>query len=296
MRKFITACFAVFLISSVSATTIHSEDVLIDLADQSVEVDLAVSDLTADRFTYLFNYPIEDVDVNIDGETADCKVNHLQIGSEISCDPPEEDKFNVHMEFSALGMMTERQEVRLFEYTQSFYRRTENFTLRVLLPRGSGLPNDENVSMSVIEPSGANTNSDGQRIFVEWKLDPSLGDPPVNFQIAYERFSTPINIYEGAGLALLAAVMSLAGYFFYRRMKQEDIENVYSELEGDEIEVLELLRENEGDMLQKDVVEELDYSKAKISGTVSGLVEEEVLVKEKAGRSNKLSISRGYRG
>ncbi len=295
MRKFIAACFAVFMVSSAAATTIQNEDVLIDLADQSVEVDMTVSDLTANRFTYLVNYPIDDVEVAIDGATADCEVTRLQIGSEISCEPPPEESFNVQMGFKVSDTVTERQDIRLFEYTQNFYRRTEEFSLRVLLPRGAGLPDEENVSMSVIEPPGANTNSDGQRIFVEWETEPSLGET-VNFQIAYERFSTPINLYEGVALATVAALVALTGYFSFRRMRQEDIENVYGDLGHDEVEVLELLRDNDGTMLQKDIVGELDYSKAKVSGIVSNLVENEVVVKEKEGRSNRLSISRSYRG
>jgi len=126
-------------------------------------------------------------------------------------------------------------------------------------------------------------------------MDPDLGGEAVNFQIAYDKISAPINLHQGIALALTAAIASLAGYFAYRRFNRENIENIYEELESDEIEVLEILRENDGSMLQKDVVEELDYSKAKVSGTVSELVDKDVLIKEKEGRSNMLSIYKGYR-
>lgn len=296
MRKFIAACFAVFIISGAAATTIDKEEVNIDLADSEVDVEMEVSELTANRFSYLVNYPVESLNVNINGEKVECEVEKLQIGSEISCERPKRDNFSVSMHFKISDIVTSRQETQFFEYTRNFDRPTEKFRLRVFLPTGGRLVEEDDVSTSVISPSADDISSDGQKIFVEWNMDPDLGGEPVNFQIAYnQQPSSNINLYQGAALALTAAILSLLGYFLYRRLNQEDIENTYSDLEDDEIEVLEVLRENDGSMLQKEVVDTLDYSKAKISGVVSNLVEEDILLKEKEGRSNRLSISKGYR-
>ena len=56
-----------------------------------------------------------------------------------------------------------------------------------------------------------------------------------------------------------------------------------------------MLKNSEGEMLQKDIVEQTDYSKAKISGVVKTLVEQEIVTKEKEGRSNKVSLKKEYR-
>jgi uncharacterized membrane protein len=59
--------------------------------------------------------------------------------------------------------------------------------------------------------------------------------------------------------------------------------------------VLDTVRENDNSMLQKDIVDESEYSKAKISSVISELEEKGIVKKSKEGRSNKISISRKYR-
>lgn len=294
MRKFIAACFVLFLVSSAAATTIKNEEVRIDLASSEVEVTLEVGELTSESLSYLTNYPVSNVEASVNGTEIPCEVDSMQVGSEIRCSPPVEDNFTVDMEFKAGELILSRQETEIFRYTQNFYRPTDHFRLRVVLPKGAGLLEDRNVTSTVISPPDAETGSNGRRIFVEWETEPGLGET-MTFQVAYQSFSTRISPIQAAVLAVTAALIALGAYFGYRRLQMEDIENVYGELDQDEIEVLDLLRENDGSMLQKDVVEQMDYSKAKISGIVSGLVDEEVLVKEKEGRSNRLAIAKNYR-
>lgn len=294
MRKFIAACLLLLLVSTAAATTIESEEVSVDLETSEVDVTLDVEDLTSARLSYLTNYPVENVKASVNGTSIPCNVDRLQVGSEIRCDPPRDTNFTVDLDYSSSGLVTSRQETAIFSYTQNFYRPTRHFTLHVTLPRGDGLLEDQNVTSSVISPAGAETGSNGRRIFVEWEREPELSET-VNFQVVYQSFSSRISPLQIAALAIAAALIALGGYFGYRRLQMEDIENVYDELEDDEIELLDLLREKDGSMLQKDAVESMDYSKAKVSGIVSGLVEKDVLRKEKEGRSNMLSITKNYR-
>ena len=86
----------------------------------------------------------------------------------------------------------------------------------------------------------------------------------------------------------------IAGVLVLLRSR-EDIDSVYEDLSEDEAEVLDMVRDNDNSMLQKDVVDESEYSKAKISSVISGLEEKGIVKKSKEGRSNKISISRKYR-
>jgi uncharacterized membrane protein len=79
-------------------------------------------------------------------------------------------------------------------------------------------------------------------------------------------------------------------YFIYRRKNVVNSTSILEELGEDERLVVEMLRDAEGEMLQKDIVADSEYSKAKISGVVSTLVDEEIVTKEKEGRSNKVSL------
>lgn len=295
MRKLLAATFGLLLIGTVAATTVEDEDVEIDLSTSEVEVEMVISDLTSNRFTYLTTQPVRNVDARIDGSPVDCTVEERTIGSEITCERPEKDNFRVDMTFQTSGLVESRQNVQIFRYRQSFYRPTKNYSLKVMLPKSSGILDGNNRSIPVVSPGNADIGSDGRRIFVRWDVNPQLGES-TEFQVAYEQFSSPFQPLQILGIVALGIVLAFLAYLGYIRWNQESIENVYDELSEDQIEVLELLLDNEGEMLQKDVVNSLDYSKSKISGIVSGLVEKEIVVKEKEGRSNKLSISRHYRG
>ncbi len=295
MRKLLAAALVVMFVCTAAATTVQKEKVKVDLSTSTVKVDMEIKDLTSNQFTYLTNYPARNIRANIDGSPVECSIEDRTIGSEITCEPPETESFDVNMTFNGAGFTDSLQDVKVFRYRQSFYRPTQNYSMKVILPRSSGILNDQNMSIPVVSPGNADIGSDGRRIFVRWRMNPGLGDS-TEFQVAYEEFSSPVRPLQFVGIALLAFVMAVGAYLGYVRLNQESIENTYEELSEDGIEVVEILRENGGEMLQKDVVNTLDYSKSKISGIVSELEEKEIVVKEKEGRSNKLSISRYYRG
>lgn len=295
MRKLLLAASMLLLISTAAATTISKEKVTVDLASSEVTVEMHIAELTSSKFSYFTSYRISDFNAYSGDEKLDCEVQRTSIESQVSCDVPRHENLDIKMNYTASGLVNDEQTHNVFQYTQNFIRPTKNYTLRTILPEGSVLLDGENVSTPVVSPQNAEVGSNGRRITVEWRIDPQLGDS-MAFRILYEELS-PRFKYAEIGLSLvLLILLSIIGYLGYIRLSRENIENVYSELSDDEIDVVELLRENDGSILQKDLVESLDYSKAKVSGIVSELVEKEVLLKEKEGRSNNLVISKKYRG
>ncbi|MFB6147685.1 MAG: hypothetical protein ABEJ66_02265, partial [Candidatus Nanohaloarchaea archaeon] len=167
MRKFIAAVFTVLLVSTAAATTIESEEVRVDLATGQVDVTLEVEQLTSEKLSYITNYPVSDVSASMNGSSIDCQVSPLQLGSEIRCEPPDRTNFTVKLGFQASQLVQRRKQTSIFRYTHTFYRPTGNYRLRVVLPKGAGLLDRSNVSTPVISPQGAETGSNGRRIYVE---------------------------------------------------------------------------------------------------------------------------------
>ena len=293
MKKSLSLILLLFLVSSAAATSIQSENVTVDLETSEVEIDIQVAELTSSAFTYITGYPVQNVRVEMNGERVDCKTRSLQVGSEISCETDLRQNFNVHMEFTEASLISHRENVEMFNYDHSIYRPTDNYRLKVLLPPGTGVIEQENSSTPVVSPTDHNKGTDGRRIFVEWHEKPKIGDT-LRFSIVYEKFSPTLNYIRIAALPVSALLVLGVSYIVWRRKTRDDIEEVYEDLSDDEIDLIELLRENEGEMLQKDVVDSSDYSKAKISGLVSGLVDKEIIEKKKDGRSNKLTISKSF--
>lgn len=294
MKKISIILLFILLTTAASATTIESEEVKVDLATGEVDVKIEVEELTSSSISYTTNYNIENVNAEIDGEEVDCEVEKLHFGSEISCETDKRQNFSVEINFSSANLITERQNARVLRYSHPIYRPTKVYKLRVLLPAGTGLLDENDVSTPVVSPAEYETGSDGKRIFVKWTTEPELGDN-LNFQVLYDGYSESGGVPSQYVLLLLAAsLIGAMGYITYRRINRENIESIYDDLSEDEKDIMELLRESEGEMLQKDVVDNSTYSKAKISGVVSKLVEKDIITKEKEGRSNKLKILDKY--
>jgi uncharacterized membrane protein len=295
MRKkaLVLGLMAIFLSLNISATTISQEEVIVDLEDSSVTVEMEIEDLTTETFNHQTTHPVENLKAYFNDESKDCTVNELAVGAEINCDADLRENFSVRLEYKASGLVSSRNRINTFSYSQPIYRPVRNYSFRVLLPEGTGLVEHSNTTTPVIQPEDGETgNMNGRRFYVKWESQPELGNPE-RFQVLYE------NLEENQFSKTLPAILGLLlfiglGYVVYRRKGEVQASNILEELDSDEEMVLELLRGNEGSMLQKDIVEESDYSKAKISGVVKGLVEKEIVSKEKEGRSNKVSLEERF--
>lgn len=283
-------------ISSVSATTIDSEEVTVDLENSEVEAVLEVEEFNSDTFTYFTSFPVNSLDASLNGDTAECETESSAIGAEVRCSIGDVEEFTLLLDMEGSQLTQSENSRETFIYSKNFIRPTNNFSLTAVLPEGHVLVDDEDATVPPYSPQDAEVGSTGQRITVQWNMNPSLGESSV-FRTVYEPTSGPatavwVALVTGGVLILLTGGVIL----FYIVFLRENIETVYDDVGEDAVEMLELIRENDGSMLQKDIVNEMEYSKAKISGMTSDLVEREILKKQKEGRSNKLSISRKYRG
>ncbi|MFB6245355.1 MAG: helix-turn-helix transcriptional regulator [Candidatus Nanohaloarchaea archaeon] len=292
MRKLLVGLSILFIAGSATGTTIASEEVSVDLEDSTVSVHLDVKELTSSRLTYYAPVRMSDVRTSIDGEKASCRVFRSESGSQISCPTQVKQNFTLEIEYSSEDLKKGRNGKKVFRFQKNFTRPTENYRLDVLLPRGGLLVRNETDS-SVI-PKNGSIRTDGQRIGVTWERNPELGSG-VTFSAEY-RVIRDDRIDGEIVIGIILATLGLAAglYFFYRIHRSEELSSVFPELDEDEIEVVETIADNEGSILQKDLVDRSEYSKAKISGVVSSLVDKDILDKKKSGRSNRLSLKKKF--
>jgi len=300
MRKTLMLLATVLLISAASATTISQERVTVDLNDGTVHAEVKVEELTSSAFTYISSYNVEGVNASLDGQPMNCTVSEPAIGSEIQCETDREENFTVELDYRTEELVSERNGVNVFQYSHPVYRPTDNYHLEVILPDGTALLEQTNASQQVISPLDYETGSNGRQIYVIWDINPNLGET-LSFYVLFEDFQgqqpdSGLGIdYDLLIRALGVSILLVISVFVLIKWKRKDLSDEFSDLSDDQRQVIEKLRNNGGEYLQKDLVQELDYSKAKISGIVSELVDKGILKKSKEGRSNKLHISRKYR-
>lgn len=301
MNKIILSTLAVLLmISAVSANSIASESVEIDLEDNIVNLEVEVKELTQNRFNYYVqSYQVEEViSGSINGEEANCYLREEQrLDSQVTCDTELDGNFTVNLELEGSGMVTQQNTASRFQYTQNIHNPTDNYRLRVILPENSGIVNQEDSTEPVIFPSYAEPQTTGQRIYLEWEEDPDISEL-LTFQILFRENSEPEERYNWQlliPLGLIILIVVGVSWYLYRDISPDNVDKLKEMLDEDEMFIINQITENNGEILQKDVVNESEHSKAKVSGLVSSLVEKDIITKEKEGRSNKLVLKEKYR-
>lgn len=294
MKRLAPVLFLVLLAPAASGTSIAWANITVDLGSPDrVEITRHYDSITTDRISHLASGRYEPSDLSArDGRGAlDCEVDRLDIGREILCDPRNRSDYTVTISYQ--GELTEeRDDGPLFTYSSRFLVPTDRTRFRVVLPEGFGLRSNGDA----YAPGGAEVGSEGRRIFVQWTANVSLGDA-IDYSVRYEELDVLENIaLRNLSAILFAAVLVLAGavvYVWRRRSGDgETIASVFPVLKDDEKEVLRYVIDREGEVEQREIVDSLDYSKAKISRLVSDLEERNLIEKEKRGRVNVVSLAR----
>lgn len=289
-KKLLLIALTCFFVGSVAGTSIAEENVSVDLEDETVRSHIVIDELTSSSFNYITNHPVREIDVKINNRPVECDFESMTLGGEIRCPTDLRENFTVTMNYRTSGLTRSVNGVNIFRYSQSIYRPIDEYNFRVSLPEGTGIIDQENVSTPVIEPSGGDVGSEGRRIHVEWSEEPSLGDT-MSYQVTYEQLSPD---YSNIVIAITIVLLIIGLYRFYQRQRSRSkSRDVIDSLTEDEREVFMILMEEE-DMLQKDIVDESEYSKAKISGVISSLEEEGLVTKEKEGRSNRIYVKEEF--
>lgn len=298
MRKLILICLLLLMVGLSTASNIESEDISIDIAGSNVNVEIEVTELTTESLTYSTSHDVENLEAHINEDHVECEINRLQVGSVIECPTEKQGNFTANLDFDSQNMVESRNGIEVFQYRKTFSSLTEDFRKEVILPEGTGIVDEESVSEPVILPTEHDTGSTGRQITVSWDRQPSLGES-VEFQVMFEEIAEEEEENEQQWIytviILFAIGAATAGLIAWKKINRPDIENLYDNLSEDEIQLLDLLRDNNGEILQKDAVNQSDYSKAKISEVVSSLEEKEIITKEKEGRSNMLKINNDYK-
>lgn len=189
-------------------------------------------------------------------------------------------------------------------------------------PSGTWLPRLESNQVLVIQfPEGFTVESvsrglDNRSIRVTGPASFEPGKPSASLERSQEVVNTPTSPSSGIGApstltgGVALAILILVALLLYRRRTASEPaapsgdgteaagtpppeEAVDDELLSDEERVLRLLRAEGGRMKQVDIVEETDWSNAKVSQLLSSMAEDGRIEKLRIGRENLISLPDG---
>lgn len=301
MKRFVAVLFILLCIPLASASQITVEDTRVQLSPQgvgNVTIERHYADISSPKISYFVpaQYNPRQLSAADDLGELDCTVQSFESGEEIVCNPRKMDDYTVEIQFFADFVTRDRQEdTYAFSYVKQVLTPTQETNLQVVLPEGFGLVQSRNDPSYA--PDFATVGSQGRRIFVEWQRDDiSIGDT-ARYSMTYEKLEVLDRVpISWAAAALLAAVVLSGGVAYYFRRHQEDngdsIAAIFPVLKDDEQLVIRYIIDNDGEVEQREIVENVDYSKAKISKLLSDLEDRDLVEKEKQGRVNIVKLAK----
>lgn len=286
----------------VSATTINGKSIDIQLGDVSnVTVKIDYRKITTNKITYETSYPAFGLRAKGAGKNIRCSVNQNQIGTEFKCMALNKTNYTLTLDYKAKELFNRYKDYYKFSIREDIIHATDRFSLKVNLPSGMGILKEEK-NVSAINPNYGEVGGTGRKNFVIWdKENVKLGES-LFFSLYFEKLYDPGSNGDNGGLfpelsmSLLIIIGAIGlsmfsfGYIYFGKIKNEGKE--ISALTKDEENALKTIIDSDGKIKQKELVSNLDYSKAKISKIVKELNNRNIISKKKKGRENVLQLEK----
>jgi DNA-binding transcriptional ArsR family regulator len=301
MKRFVFILFLLLCVPMAAASQITLEDTRIHVdpdGQANVTIERQYDSISSPRISYFVpsQYNPEQLQARDDLGELDCTTQSFESGREILCDPRKMADYTVEITFFADFITYDRQtNTHLFSFVRQVLTPTDRTRLQVVLPEGFGLVQSQgNPSYS---PANAHVGSQGRRIFIDWERENvSIGDT-VQYRVQYEKLQVLDNVPGSiAGAALILALLIAGGAVYYVRQNRGEqngsIASVFPVLKDDEQLVIRYIIDNGGEVEQRDIVENVSYSKAKISKLLSDLEDRKLVEKEKQGRVNIVKLAK----
>ena len=206
------------MVPAVHAAELKQWNIDISLEDDKTSVwsVTLIYDQNITKSDYYVLARLTGVEVVTDGKFIDCPVSNPGLGTSIVCDNIWASK--IEYRFRAHGLVNSLQDLDVFNYRFPISQNTDNYSLIISLPLGTGLVETtklEGTGLERFEPVWGSEGSDGRRIFLEWKLDdPDLGRS-LDVSVVYERIVGD-QLLVVATVALIT-IITVAFLFFTRR-------------------------------------------------------------------------------
>lgn len=267
------------------------KDVL--FSDYSINETVSISLSNNEKDYFMLTLPSEAYNIMVNGEAK----NDSNLNISLDCRT-----CSINLSYSLNDITKPEQEHFIFSRTLNFPLIPQSMKYEVRLPDGYVIDTADNETDPPIVPALAIIGTDGKNIIINWaERNPSL---PKRYFIKFQKSvpkESPIKIFLSklldANIMIIILVSfllgGLTGYLFRNSTIKKDhivkdnriMVVPASLLSPDEKTVIDSIKKKDGKIGQKEIVNDLDWSKSKVSAILSNLEYKKVVSREKIGRN-----------
>jgi hypothetical protein len=271
------------------------------MPDMSVHHQVKLEfDVPVDGFEYSLDSPIKNLTTKNNFGSSECTAEPSGTGSVISCifDGMKPDKSFVTMDFESDGKVMRTGQNYMYGSEYEVPMPVSSLFNLVRLPE-NGIFASQVVNESY-SPSDGRVITDGRNIMVYWERQNVTARQSVQVSVSYNLPSSEEPFYNftiGAMVFILLATLFGVAVFFRRTHADGDGEAMRSVLNSNEKAVIDVLVKHGGNAVQKALVRETDFSKAKVSRLVRSLQDRGLIrVEPVSGRENRVMLTLEKKG
>lgn len=282
-------------ISSAAVLEYYSIDAEIERnLHTKISVSMKPSD-AINHFDYDIPFTIYNLTVEPQSGTHACDFDNERTSSVISCDffGATEGNNGIKFTFYSRDAVNSNDGKYIFQDLVPFIMDTEDFFTLLKLPERSSL-SEEIVNQSLFPPDGR-IFTDGKHMFIVWERENVTSGDSLIFSASFESSSDGGILWSMTVVgitAIVVMVMVSVGFYMRRGSGETKTEvKVLPLLNKEEKKVVDILVKHEGEVRQREIVRESDFSKAKVSRLIKNLKERGVIDTDAiSGRENKVIL------
>ncbi|MBN2101909.1 MAG: hypothetical protein JW716_03495 [Candidatus Aenigmarchaeota archaeon] len=244
-----------------------------------------------------YNFPSEiyGLEVKNNYGHASCTSDFTVMGTNIKCkvttDPEQANKTQIEMDFNTTDSIKKLFGNYRFEESYGISLPIDSMTALIHMPP-TGVLASSNPSESYY-PENGKTLSDGRHILLYWERENVTSSEELKYAVMYILPGEPADTsnFIITLLAVIALIVIMGvGIYMKRGSSETRIENVMPLLNQDEKKVIDILRNHDSEVMQKMIVIESDFSKAKVSRLIKNLSERNIIEIVSFGKKNRIKL------
>lgn len=235
---------------------------------------------------------------------ANCTMSRKTASSLITCDVSNINSTarTVYFNYLATGSVREIEKNNrwLFSYNYLTSVPVSALSVMVKLPEGTALVEKETnktiTGLLPFSPIDGEKRTDGRSIMLEWNRNNLTAGENLGFSVFYEVVTpTGMSIWILGFIVLLGFLVLIFVYLYIKKGKNiiildDSLDSILPVLREDEKRVIDCLLKENGEIAQRKVVYETNFSKAKVSRLIKDLSDRKIIKVEEKGRINKLHL------